>query len=179
MPVIVNKARLLIWKKGHVKRFRVTGCQGQRKVKISLNAQVENPIWYWLLMITCISKIAIANHSRCVIFMPYQIEVLFPSFFLRFSLFSFFFFIFFLLKCKKIRIKRKFAECLRTWTSFELSQRSVKFRMNIWGHRFSQNANQTISRFLTYQTNKDHSTFLGWFLGDCGQYFWLQSLFVW
>jgi hypothetical protein len=55
--LIVNKVRLLISKKGHVKKFRVTGCQGQRKVKISLNAQIENPILYWLLMITCISQL--------------------------------------------------------------------------------------------------------------------------
>ena len=29
-------------------------------------------------------------------------------------------------------------------------QRSVKFRMNLWGHRFSQNPNQKLQRFLPY-----------------------------
>ena len=33
------------------------------------------------------------------------------------------------------------------------------FRMNLWGHRFSQNANQKLQGFLPYQTNKDRSTF--------------------
>ena len=31
-----------------------------------------------------------------------------------------------------------------------VSLRSVKFRMNLWGHRFSQNANQKLPRFLPY-----------------------------
>ena len=34
-------------------------------------------------------------------------------------------------------------------------KRSVKFRMNFWGHRFSQNSNQKLQGFLPYQTNKD------------------------
>ena len=29
--------------------------------------------------------------------------------------------------------------------------------MNLWGHRFSQNANQELQGFLPYQTNKDNS----------------------
>ena len=29
--------------------------------------------------------------------------------------------------------------------------------MNLGGHRFSQNANQKLQEFLSYQTNKDHS----------------------
>ena len=28
--------------------------------------------------------------------------------------------------------------------------------MNLWGHRFSQNANLKLQGFLPYQTNKDH-----------------------
>ena len=38
-----------------------------------------------------------------------------------------------------------------------LIYRSVKFKMNLWGHRFSQNANLESQGFLPYQTNKDHS----------------------
>ena len=34
-------------------------------------------------------------------------------------------------------------------------EKSVKFWMNLWGHRFSQNANQKLQGFLPYQTNKD------------------------
>ena len=52
--------------------------------------------------------------------------------------------------------------------------------MNLWGYRFSQNANQNFSRFLHYQTNKDRSTSLFlWFFVKCRQFFWLPSLFVW
>ena len=35
--------------------------------------------------------------------------------------------------------------------------RSVKFRINLWGHLFYQNANQKLQGFLPYQTNKDRS----------------------
>ena len=45
---------------------------------------------------------------------------------------------------------------------------SVKFRMNLGGHHFSQNANQKLQGFLPYQTNKDRSTFLGDFLVSVG-----------
>ena len=36
--------------------------------------------------------------------------------------------------------------------------------MSLWGHRFSQNANQKLEGFLPYKTNKDRSTFFGDFL---------------
>ena len=48
---------------------------------------------------------------------------------------------------------------------------SVKFRMNLGGHHFSQNANQKLQGFLPYQTNKDRSTFLGDFLVSVGSFF--------
>ena len=35
--------------------------------------------------------------------------------------------------------------------------------MNLWGHPFSQNANQKLQEFLPYQTNKDRSMFFGEF----------------
>ena len=41
--------------------------------------------------------------------------------------------------------------------------------MNLWGHHFSQNANQKFQGFLPYQTIKDRSTFFG----DCRQFYWL------
>ena len=74
----------------------------------SLNAKIETSISEGLSLDHMHITIAIANNSRSVIFMPYYLEVLFLSFF-------------FFCKCKKIRIKRKFTECLRDWTSFELS----------------------------------------------------------
>ena len=45
--------------------------------------------------------------------------------------------------------------------------------MNLWGHSFFQNANQKLSRFLSYQI------FFWWFFGECRQSFCLWSLFVW
>ena len=54
--------------------------------------------------------------------------------------------------------------------------RSVIFRINLWGHRFSQNANQKI--LLLYQTNKDLNTFFDDFLVSVGSFFWCDpSLF--
>ena len=58
--------------------------------------------------------------------------------------------------------------CLKTALEY---YRSVKFRMNLGGHRFSQNTNQKISRFLPYQTNKDHSTVFGDLLVSVGSFF--------
>jgi hypothetical protein len=43
--------------------------------------------------------------------------------------------------------------------------------MNLWGHRFSQNANQKLQEFLPYYTNKDRSTFFGEFLVSLGSFF--------
>ena len=48
---------------------------------------------------------------------------------------------------------------------------SVKFRMNLGGHHFSQNANQKLQGFLAYQTNKQRSTFFGDFLVSVGSFF--------
>ena len=47
---------------------------------------------------------------------------------------------------------------------------SVKFRMNLGGHHFSQNANQKLQGFLPYHKNKDHSTFFGDFLVCVGSF---------
>ena len=47
--------------------------------------------------------------------------------------------------------------------------------MNLWGHRFSQNANQKLQGFLPYQTNKDCSTFFGDFLVSVGSFFGYNS----
>ena len=44
--------------------------------------------------------------------------------------------------------------------------------MHLWGHRFSQNANQKLQGFLPYQTNKDRSTF---FLVI---FWWLYAVFL-
>ena len=52
---------------------------------------------------------------------------------------------------------------------------SVKFRMNLWGHPFSQNANLELQGFLPYQTNKDRSQKTAY----THQKKVLQSLFVW
>ena len=41
---------------------------------------------------------------------------------------------------------------------------SVIFRINLWGLRFSQNANQKLQEFLPYNTNKDRSILFGEFL---------------
>ena len=49
-------------------------------------------------------------------------------------------------------------------------QRSLKFRMNLWGHRFSQNANHKLQGFLPYP-NKDRNTFFGWCFGQCRNFF--------
>ena len=62
---------------------------------------------------------------------------------------------------------------------FHKNKKKSYFRMNLWGHHFSQNANQKLQGFLPYQTNKDRSTFFGDFLVTLGSSFWLQSLFVW
>ena len=43
--------------------------------------------------------------------------------------------------------------------------------MNLWGHRYSQNANQKLQGFLPYQTNKDRSTFFDDFLVNAGSFF--------
>ena len=43
--------------------------------------------------------------------------------------------------------------------------------MNLWGHRFSQNAYQKLQGFLTCHTNKDRSTFFGDFLVSLGSFF--------
>ena len=43
--------------------------------------------------------------------------------------------------------------------------------MNLWCHRFSQNANQKLQEFLPYHTIKDRSTFFWWFFGECRQFF--------
>ena len=42
--------------------------------------------------------------------------------------------------------------------------------MNLWGYRFSQNANQKLQGFLPYHTNKDRSTFFGNFLVSIGRF---------
>ena len=42
----------------------------------------------------------------------------------------------------------------------------LKFKMDLWSHCFSQNANQKLQGFLPYHTSKDRSTF--WcFFGEC------------
>ena len=53
--------------------------------------------------------------------------------------------------------------------------RSVKFRMNLWGHHFSQNANLKLQGFLSYHTNKDRSTLFGDFLVSVGCFFGYNS----
>ena len=42
---------------------------------------------------------------------------------------------------------------------------------NLWGHRFSQNANRKLQWFLPYHTNKDRSNFLVVFLVSLGRFF--------
>ena len=53
------------------------------------------------------------------------------------------------------------------WVKFKMN----KFRMNLWGHRFSKNANLKLQGFLPDQTNKDRSTFFGDFLVSIGSFF--------
>ena len=47
--------------------------------------------------------------------------------------------------------------------------------MNLWGHHFSQNANQKLQGFLPYQANKDRSTFLGDFWVIAGISFFVYN----
>ena len=56
-------------------------------------------------------------------------------------------------------------------------QRSLKFRMNLWGHRFSQNANHKLQGFLPYP-NKDRNTFFGWCFGQCSVGIFLTTILV-
>ena len=49
--------------------------------------------------------------------------------------------------------------------------------MNLWGHRFSQNAYQKLQGFLTCHTNKDRSTFFGDFLVSVGSFILAPYLF--
>ena len=42
--------------------------------------------------------------------------------------------------------------------------------MNLWCHRFSQNSNQKLQGFWPYYTNKDRSTFFGYFLVSEGSF---------
>ena len=81
--------------------------------------------------------------------------------------------------CFTIQIKNV---CFRIYVqcSGQNSANLAKGQLNLWGHRFSQNANQKLQEFLPYHTNKDHSTFFDDFLNSVlRQYFWLRPLFVW
>ena len=47
--------------------------------------------------------------------------------------------------------------------------RSVKFRINLWGHCFSQNPNQTLQRFLPYLLINFHSRNICILVGILGE----------
>ena len=44
--------------------------------------------------------------------------------------------------------------CIYMFTCSRSIKRSIKFRIHLWGHRFSQNSNQKFYRFLPYQTTR-------------------------
>ena len=54
-------------------------------------------------------------------------------------------------ECKKRKIARSPLKTYLRWPRLKgLAQWSVRFRMNLWGHRFSQNASQKFEGFLPY-----------------------------